>query len=119
MELAAIASAAVPGLTPTGVAGVPDDAADFESALLVDDSGKQWRVRSPKHPDASMRLETELQALKAFTPAMRAELPFHVPHIAGTMRQGELCTFVYAHLEGSPRELDDLAARAVIPLLAA
>lgn len=110
MELAAIASAAVPGLTPTGVAGVPDDAADFESALLVDDSGKQWRVRSPKHPDASMRLETELQALKAFTPAMRAELPFQVPHIAGTLRHGELCTFVYAHLEGSPRELDDLAA---------
>lgn len=110
MELAAIASAAVPGLTPTGVAGVPDDAADFESALLVDDSGKQWRVRSPKHPDASMRLETELQALKAFTPAMRAELPFQVPHIAGTLRHGELCTFVYAHLEGSPRELDGLAA---------
>lgn len=110
MELAAIASAAVPGLTPTGVAGVPDDAADFESALLVDDSGKQWRVRSPRHPDASMRLETELQALKAFTPAIRAELPFLVPHIAGTLRQGELCTFVYAHLEGSPRELDDLAS---------
>lgn len=110
MELAAIASAAVPGLTPTGVAGVPDDAADFESALLVDDSGKQWRVRSPRHPDASMRLETELQALKAFTPAIRAELPFLVPHIAGTLRQGELCTFVYAHLEGSPRELDQLAA---------
>ncbi len=110
MELAAIASAAVPGLTPTGVAGVPDDAADFESALLVDDSGKQWRVRSPKHPDASMRLETELQALKAFTPAIRAELPFLVPHIAGTLRHGELCTFVYAHLEGSPRELDDLAS---------
>ncbi len=110
MELAAIASAAVPGLTPTGVAGVADDAADFESALLVDDSGKQWRVRSPKHPDASMRLETELQALKAFTPAMRAELPFQVPHIAGTLRHGELCTFVYAHLEGSPRELDGLAA---------
>ncbi|GAA1129896.1 hypothetical protein GCM10009582_28890 [Arthrobacter flavus] len=109
MELAAIASAAVPGLTPTGVAGIPDDAADFESALLVDDSGKQWRVRSPKHPDASMRLETELQALKAFTPAIRAELPFLVPHIAGTLRQGELCTFVYAHLEGSVRELDDLA----------
>lgn len=110
LELAAIASAAVPGLAPTGVAGTPDDAADFESALLVDDSGKQWRVRSPKHPEASMRLETELQALRAFSPAVKAELPFLIPHIAGSVRQGELSTFVYSHLTGTARPLDALAA---------
>ena len=68
MELAALASAAVPALALTGVAGSPDDAADFDSALLVDDAGKQWRVRSPKHVEASMRLETELLVLRAFVP---------------------------------------------------
>ena len=108
MELAAIASAAVPGLAPTGVAGAPDDAADFDSALLVDDAGKQWRVRSPKHAEASMRLETELQALRAFTPAVKAELPFLIPHMAGSVRQGELSTFVYSHLAGTTRSLDAL-----------
>ncbi len=110
MELAAIASAAVPGLAPTGVAGAPDDAADFDAALLVDDAGKQWRVRSPRHAEASMRLETELQALRAFTPAVKAELPFLIPHMAGSVRQGELSTFVYSHLAGTTRSLDALTA---------
>lgn len=110
MELAAIASAAVPGLAPTGVAGAPDDTADFDSALLVDDSGKQWRVRSPKHVEASMRLETEVKALRAFTPAVKAELPFLIPHIAGSVRQGNISTFVYSHLEGTTRSLDVLTS---------
>ncbi|WP_081737798.1 phosphotransferase [Arthrobacter sp. H41] len=110
MELAAIASAAVPGLAPTGVAGAPDDTADFDSALLVDDSGKQWRVRSPKHVEASMRLETEVKALRAFTPVVKAELPFLIPHIAGSVRQGNISTFVYSHLEGTTRSLDVLTS---------
>lgn len=105
-----MASAAVPGLAPTGVAGSPDDAADFDAAVLVDEAGKQWRVRSPKHVDASMRLETELLVLRAFVPAVRAELPFALPHVAGTVRQGDLCTFVYSHLPGSTRDIDSLVA---------
>ncbi|MFZ3454716.1 phosphotransferase [Arthrobacter sp. 7Tela_A1] len=110
MELAALASAAVPALALTGVAGSPDDAADFDAALLVDDAGKQWRVRSPKHVEASMRLETELLVLRAFVPAVRAELPFALPYVAGTVRKGELCTFVYSHLPGATRDIDELAA---------
>ncbi|WP_152273590.1 macrolide 2'-phosphotransferase [Arthrobacter koreensis] len=109
MELAALASAAVPALALTGVAGSPDDAPDFDSALLVDDAGKQWRVRSPKHVEASMRLETELLVLRAFVPGVRAELPFALPYVAGTVRQGQLCTFVYSHLPGSTRDIDELA----------
>ncbi|WP_231713052.1 phosphotransferase [Arthrobacter sp. zg-Y769] len=108
MELAAMASAAVPGLTPTGVAGSPDDAADFDAALLIDDAGRRWRVRSPKHLEASMRLETELLVLRTFVPAVRAELPFALPYVAGTVRQGELCTFVYSHLPGATRSIDEL-----------
>ncbi len=105
-----MASAAVPGLAPTGVAGSPDDAADFDAAVLVDEAGKQWRVRSPKHIDASMRLETELLVLRTFVPAVRAELPFALPYVAGTVRQGDLCTFVYSHLPGSTRDIDSLVA---------
>ncbi|HET7414540.1 MAG TPA: phosphotransferase [Arthrobacter sp.] len=110
IELAAIASAAVPGLTPTGVAAAPDDAADFQSAVLLDDGGKRWRVRSPKHAEASVRLETELHVLRCFTPAVRAELPFLLPNVAGTVRQGNLSTFVYSHLPGSTRTIDELVA---------
>ncbi|TJY71303.1 aminoglycoside phosphotransferase [Arthrobacter sp. CAU 1506] len=110
LELAAIASAAVPGLTPTGVAGLPDDAADFQSAVLTDSAGKRWRVRSPKHAEASMRLETELLVLRAFSPAIRAELPFQVPTVAGTVQQTELRTFVYNHVPGSTLGLEALVA---------
>jgi aminoglycoside phosphotransferase (APT) family kinase protein len=110
LELAAIASAAVPGLTPTGVAGLPDDAADFQSAVITDSAGKRWRVRSPKHAEASMRLETELLVLRAFSPAIRAELPFQVPTVAGTVQQSELRTFVYNHVPGSTFALEALVA---------
>ncbi|WP_083339800.1 macrolide 2'-phosphotransferase [Arthrobacter crystallopoietes] len=110
MELAAMASAAVPGLAPAGVSGAPDDAADFTSAVVIDDAGKQWRVRSPRHPEASMRLETELLVLRSFSPAIRAELPFQVPSVAGTVQQGELRTFVYNHVPGATLELETLVA---------
>jgi macrolide phosphotransferase len=110
MELAALASAAVPGLSPAGVVSAPDDAADFTSAVVIDDAGKQWRVRSPKHAEASMRLETELLVLRSFSPGIRAELSFQVPSIAGTVQRGDLRTFVYNHVPGTTLELEDLVA---------
>ncbi|UVJ38378.1 macrolide 2'-phosphotransferase [Arthrobacter sp. CJ23] len=110
LELAAVATAAVPGLTLTATAFSPDDDADFDSALLLDSEGKRWRVRSPRHPEASTRLETEFMVLRAFAPAVRAELPFLMPTIAGTVRLGPLTTFVYAHLDGSVQSIEDLSA---------
>ena len=110
IELAAIATAAVPGLTPTAVSSAPDDPADFDAALLLDSEGKRWRVRSPRHAEASARLETEFLVLRAFAPGIRAELPFLMPTVAGTVRQGQLSTFVYSHLAGATRSLDDLSS---------
>ncbi len=108
MELAAIATAAVPGLAPTGVASLPDDGNDFDSVLIVDAAKNRWRVRSPRHEEASMRLESELAALRAFSAGIRASLPFGLPSVAGTVRQGPLRTFVYNHLPGKQFSLQDL-----------
>jgi len=105
-----VATAAVPGLTPTAVSSAPDDPADFDSALLLDSEGKRWRVRSPRHAEASARLETEFLVLRAFVPGIRAELPFLMPTVAGTVRQGPLSTFVYSHLAGSTRSVEELGA---------
>ncbi|MHA7268827.1 macrolide 2'-phosphotransferase [Arthrobacter sp. HLT1-20] len=110
IELAAIASAAVPGLNVTAFGPEPDDTADFCSALLVDSDKRRWRVRSPRHAEASTRLETERQVLRAFPPAIRAELPFLLPTVAGTVRQGELTTFVYSHIAGRAATVEELAA---------
>ncbi len=100
----------MPGLELTGCALEPDDAADFNSALLVDAESRRWRVRSPRHAEASTRLETELAVLRAFTPGIRAELPFLLPTVAGTVRQGALTTFVYSHLAGKSRTIDAIPA---------
>jgi macrolide phosphotransferase len=110
IELAAIATAAVPGLTPTAVSSAPDDPADFDSALLLDSEGKRWRVRSPRHAEASARLETEFLVLRAFAPGIRAELPFLMPTVAGSVRLGSLSTFVYSHLSGTTRGVEELTA---------
>ncbi|MDT0167689.1 macrolide 2'-phosphotransferase [Pseudarthrobacter sp. BRE9] len=110
IELAAIATAAVPGLTPTAVSSAPDDPADFDSALLLDSEGKRWRVRSPRHAEASARLETEFLVLRAFAPAVRAELPFLMPTVAGSVRLGTLTTFVYSHLAGTTRSVEELTS---------
>ena len=104
-----MATAAVPGLTPTAVSSEPDDPADFDSALLLDSEGKRWRVRSPRHAEASARLETEFLVLRAFTPGIRAELPFLMPTVAGTVRQGTLSTFVYSHLSGATHSVEELS----------
>jgi macrolide phosphotransferase len=92
------------------VSSAPDDPADFDSALLLDSEGKRWRVRSPRHAEASTRLETEFLVLRAFAPAIRAELPFLMPTVAGTVRQQNLTTFVYSHLNGSTRTVEELTA---------
>jgi macrolide phosphotransferase len=92
------------------VSSAPDDPADFDSALLLDSEGKRWRVRSPRHAEASTRLETEFLVLRAFAPAIRAELPFLMPTVAGTVRQKNLTTFVYSHLNGSTRTVEELTA---------
>ena len=108
MELAALATRAVPGLSPTGVADAPDDARDFMAAVVVDASGNRWRVRGPQHSQAAMRLETEVQVLRGFSTAIRAELPFRVPSVAGATRVDDMRVFVYNHLPGASVELPAL-----------
>lgn len=108
VELAAIASAAVPGLSPTAVTGDADDTADFDSALIIDSEKRRWRVRSPKHIEASTRLESERQVLRIFSANVRANLPFLLPTVAGTVRVGELTTFVYSHVSGKVEPIEVL-----------
>lgn len=48
--------------------------------------------------------------LKAFAPGIRAELPFLMPTVAGTVRQGALTTFVYSHLAGATRSVEELSS---------
>ncbi|MBN6865403.1 phosphotransferase, partial [Micrococcus luteus] len=109
LRLAALAAAAVPGLAPVSVEASPDDPADFSTAVVVDGEGQRWRVRSPRTPEAGIRLETELQVLAGLTPAVRAGLPFRTPSVAGAVRLEGLRTFVYQDMPGRPVTLEELA----------
>lgn len=104
-----MASAALPTLAPTAVGAEPDDA-DFDSAVLVDADRRRWRVRAPRHLEASTRLETERQVLRAFSAGVRAELPFLIPTVAGTVRIGNLTVFVYSHLAGRNQSVEQLSS---------
>ncbi len=106
--LAAVAAAAVPGVAPVATGPSPDDPADFRSCIIQDADGRRWRVRSPLNTESSMRLETEHLVLQAFTPSVRARLPFHLPSVAGSVAHNGLRTFVYSHLPGHTLSLRQL-----------
>lgn len=108
MELAALASAAMPGLDIVQAAASPDDPSAFDSAIVTDTDNNHWRVRSPRHSQAAFRLETEIQVLSGFTPAIRAHLPFRVPSVAGAVQIDSLRTFIYHQMPGLPVDLDTI-----------
>ncbi|MDO4240026.1 phosphotransferase [Micrococcus sp.] len=108
LHLAALAAAAVPGLSPAAVEPSPDDTADFATAVVVDTAGERWRVRSPRTAEAGIRLETEVQVLAGFDAHLRAGLPFRVPSVAGAVRVDGLRTFVHQDLPGSPVPLEEI-----------
>lgn len=109
LQLAAIVSAGVPGLYPVAALPSADDAADFDSAVIIDSADKRWRVRSPKHPEASVRLEAEHVILQSFSAGLRARLPFLVPTIVGSVPTNGMQTFIYTHIPGTHYDIDELA----------
>lgn len=108
LQLAAIVSAGVPGLYPVAALPSADDTHDFDSAIIIDSANKRWRVRAPKHPEASVRLEAEHVILQSFTPGLRARLPFLVPTIVGTVTLDGRQAFIYSHIPGKLHDIDEL-----------
>lgn len=114
-HLAAVAVAGVPGIVPVSVGPSPDDDADFRSAVVTDRADKRWRVRSPLTEEAGIRLAAEHAVLSAFTPQLRAKLPFLIPTVVGSVDDDGRRTFIYSHLPGRPvpiNQLDSLASAA-------
>jgi aminoglycoside phosphotransferase (APT) family kinase protein len=81
--LAALASAAVPGLEPTGARDVPGagETEDVDVAEVTDTQGRRWVVRAPRTSAAGAVLEQEWRLLETLSD----RLPFAVPRIAGTV----------------------------------
>ncbi|MFT4147732.1 MAG: phosphotransferase [Micrococcaceae bacterium] len=108
LELAALASAAVPELYPAGVRETQDYDEDFDSAFLIDNRGNQWIVRTPRRNEAGTQLDSEYGALQIFTPTLRSALPFKVPTMIGRIASsGTGQAAVYTHLAGDAVNITD------------
>ncbi|MEJ5944899.1 phosphotransferase [Pseudokineococcus basanitobsidens] len=113
LVLAALASAAVPGLAPTGAraAGVEDGVGeDVDAAVVIGADGATWVVRSPTDPASGALLDREAVLLRRLGGLAGDEgLPFAVPDPAGsTPLRGGGRALVHRHLGGLPVDPADL-----------
>jgi len=101
LVLAAIASAAVPGLEPVGARDAvgAGETADVDVGEVTDTQGRRWLVRAPRTSSAAAMLEQEWRLLEALTD----RLPFAVPQVAGTVELADGGRAgVHPALAGSP-----------------
>jgi aminoglycoside phosphotransferase (APT) family kinase protein len=114
LALAALADAAVQGLVPVAVRDQPTAAKDLDSALVEDDTGRRWVVRSPRTTAAGARLEAEGRLLAV----LAGWLPYSVPAVEGSaaLPEGGRAV-VHRTLAGEPVDLNALEPSS--PLTAA
>jgi len=97
--LAALASAAVPGLEVARVHALDDH--DYDAAVLGGTDGREWLIRVPRNRAADTRLRAELAALQALTHGARARLPFAVTRLAGGEKLAHTFAAVTEHFPGT------------------
>ncbi len=99
LTLAALASAAVPGLDPVTVGAPAVDGMDFDVALVSDARDRRWVVRAPRRTAAAMMIDVEARLL----PLLAPRLPVAVPQPAGwcPLPEGGRCV-VYPFVPGTP-----------------
>jgi macrolide phosphotransferase len=107
LVLAALASAAVPGLDPVSVSRPDVEGMDHDVALVTDDRQRRWVVRAPRRPAAAATLDAEHRLL----PLLSRHLPVPVPAPAGRAVLPEGGTaLVHPWLPGRPLDVTDLVA---------
>jgi len=99
LALAALATAAVPGMRPVSVAAIRSGEENplHQSALVEDVTGRTWVVRSPLSPAAGAELERNDDLIRQ----LGKHLPFKVPAAAGYADLGpDGRAAVYPYVEG-------------------
>ena len=110
LALAALASAAVPGLDPETVEGVvPQAGQQFEVAFIQDTQHRRWVVRSPLTAAAGAQMDVTVSLLGLLS----RRLPFSVPTPKGfvALKEGGRAA-VYPFMAGRPLDFAQLPAGA-------
>ena len=109
LALAALATAAVPGLDARSVR--PEELpGDYDVAVVTADDGVDWLVRAPRTTMAGAALEAETELLEALHLYVDAGvLPFTVPQVAGfaLLPEGGRAV-VHRHVTGTALDLEAL-----------
>jgi aminoglycoside phosphotransferase (APT) family kinase protein len=108
LALAALASAAVPGLDPATVEGVvPQAGHQFEVAFIQDTQHRRWVVRAPTTAAAGAQMEITVSLLGLLS----RRLPFSVPTPKGFVHLSEGGrAAVYPYMAGRPLDFAHLPA---------
>lgn len=111
LALAALASAAVPGMKPVAVAAIgpadDDSPEEHQLAMVEDATGRRWLVRAPLTPVAGARLQQHDELVRQLS----RHVPFKVPAPVGYADVGpDGRAAVYPFVEGSPVDLRRLPA---------
>lgn len=107
MALAALATAAIPGLDVVATREPQRTVDDVQSAGVLDSSGRRWVVRCPVDSAAGAALEAEHALLENLTLAVAdGSLPFAVPRTEGVapLPEGGRA-FLHRQLRGRPLDL--------------
>lgn len=108
LALAALASAAVPGLDPATVEGVRTRPGQlFDVAFIQDSEHRRWVVRAPVTAAAGAQMDVTV----ALMGLLARRLPFSVPAPRGfaALKEGGRAA-VYSYLPGRPLQLGEIPA---------
>lgn len=111
LTLAALATAAVPGLTVQAAGPhtrrVPGD---FDAVRLIATDGRQLLIRAPRSQPAESEQSADLVALRSLTAGIRSRLPFEVPVFVGQAPIGGTRAIVTDFIHGTQHSADELTA---------
>lgn len=101
LTLAALATAAVPGLDVAGASRFGGShGSDFDAAVLTDRDGRHWIIRAPRNERAEAEQSADLVALRALSAGVRTRLPFAVSSYAGQVPIDGTRAIVYEFVYG-------------------
>lgn len=113
LTLAALATAAVPGLDIAQARTFSHGArGSFDAAVVSDRDGRDLIIRVPREQPAETEQSADLVALRALTVGIRSRLPFDVPEYVGQAPFRGTRAVVYDFLPGDAFDADTLTGHA-------
>jgi aminoglycoside phosphotransferase (APT) family kinase protein len=111
LTLAALATAAVPGLDIVSTSSFHGSGdSDFDSALLTARDGKHLIIRVPRSQRAEAQQSADLVALRALSAGVRSRLPFAISSFVGQTPISGTRAVVYEFVYGTKLSLGELTA---------